>query len=84
MSVLVTMLSLSHTLLFSSLILKVMSSDLPPAYGLDLGDGKGIQLLRRLRVGGEDCPFQGGFDGSGRQSCKCNYVDFYKEARPPC
>ena len=43
MSVLVTMLSLSHTLLFSSLILKVMSSDLPPAYGLDLGDGKGIQ-----------------------------------------
>ena len=27
---------------------------------------------------------QGGFDGSGRRSCKCNYVDFYSEARPPC
>ena len=65
MSVLVTMLSLSHTLLFSSLILKVMSSDLPPGYGLDLGDGKGIQLLRRLRVGGEDCPFYQSTDDMG-------------------
>ena len=24
------------------------------------------------------CCTQGGFDGSGRQSCKCNYVDFSK------
>ena len=23
-------------------------------------------------------------DGSGQRSCKCNYVDFYKDARPPC
>ena len=23
---------------------------------------------------------QGGFDGSGQWSCKCNYADFYKEA----
>ena len=21
-------------------------------------------------------------DGSGQRSCKCNYVDFYKDARP--
>ena len=27
---------------------------------------------------------QEGFDGSGRRSCKCNYVDFYKEAQLPC
>ena len=26
---------------------------------------------------------QGGFDGRGKRSCKCNYVDFYKDARPP-
>ena len=25
---------------------------------------------------------QEGFDGSGRRSCKSNYVDFYKEAHP--
>ena len=22
--------------------------------------------------------------GRGQRSCKCNYVDFYKDARPPC
>ena len=27
---------------------------------------------------------QGGFDGRRQRSCKCNYVDFYKKARPPC
>ena len=27
---------------------------------------------------------QGDYDGSGQRSCKCNYVDFYKDARPPC
>ena len=27
---------------------------------------------------------QGDYDGSGRRSCKCNYVDFYKWALPPC
>ena len=27
---------------------------------------------------------QGGFDGRRQRSCKCNYVDFFKEARPPC
>ena len=26
----------------------------------------------------------GGYDGRGQRSCKCNYVDFYKDARPPC
>ena len=25
---------------------------------------------------------QGGFDGRRQRSCKCNYVDFYKETRP--
>ena len=29
-------------------------------------------------------PHQGGYDGSERQSCKCNYVDFSKWALPPC
>ena len=27
---------------------------------------------------------QGGYDGRGKQSCKCNYVDFSKWALPPC
>ena len=27
---------------------------------------------------------QGDYDGSGQRSCKCNYVDFYKDARPLC
>ena len=27
---------------------------------------------------------QGDYDGRGQQSCNCNYVHFYKEARPPC
>ena len=39
------------------------------------------EILVQLLGAGLD---QGGFDGSRRQSCKCNYVDFYKEARPPC
>ena len=30
------------------------------------------------------CCMQGGYDGRGQRSCKCNYVDFYKDARPPC
>ena len=29
-------------------------------------------------------PTQGGFDGRGQRSCKCNYVEFYSGARPPC
>ena len=24
------------------------------------------------------------YDGRGQKSCKCNYVHFYIEARPPC
>ena len=27
---------------------------------------------------GTDWPNQGDYDGSGQQSCKCNYVDFSK------
>ena len=30
------------------------------------------------------CVTQGGFDGRRQRSCKCNYVDFYKDARPSC
>ena len=37
--------------------------------------------LATLQVGGY---YQGGYDGRGQRSCKCNYVDFYKDARPPC
>jgi len=44
-------------LLFSSLILKVMSRGLPPAYGLDLYNGGEIQLLYRVKKGGDVCPF---------------------------
>ena len=50
-----------------------------------------ISEVTRVRSQGGDCSLsamrsveQGGFDGSGRRSCKCIYVDFYKEARPPC
>ena len=27
---------------------------------------------------------QGDYDGRGQQSCKCNFVHFYIEVRPPC
>ena len=37
------------------------------------------QFLRQVR----DILTQGGYDGRGQRSCKCNYVDFYKDARPP-
>ena len=29
------------------------------------------------------CADQGDYDGRGQQSCKCNFVNFYIEARPP-
>ena len=28
------------------------------------------------------CADQGDYDGRGQQSCKCNFIHFYKEARP--
>ena len=38
---------------------------------------------RSFKVPGEDTILnQGGYDGRGQWSCKCNYVDFYKDARP--
>ena len=43
-----------------------------------------VQLKLRIQrnVGQKLALFQGGSDGSGRQSCKCNYVDITKMPGP--
>ena len=38
-------------------------------------EGRGVAFLNFLRDV-NDILYQGDYDGSGQQSCKCNYVDF--------
>ena len=57
MLILLTMFNMNIILLFSSLILKVMSKELPPAFGLNIGKGEGIQLLYRVRKDDTNCRF---------------------------
>ena len=56
-------------------------------------DGEGIQrgvnweeLLKMFNCSSKSSnrQSQGGYDGRWQQSCKCNFVHFYEEARPPC
>ena len=32
----------------------------------------------------KEMSWQGDYNGRGQPSCKCNFVHFYKKARPPC
>ena len=43
--------------------------------------GESAMLVLEVTHAREACS-QGGFDGSGRQSCKCNYVDITKMPGP--
>ena len=51
----------------------------------DIGaDQKFVSVERRRQVWTMDNEWlrlaQGGYDGRGQRSCKCNHVDFYKDA----
>ena len=53
----------------------------PPLHSIFHEQAKSIVAIR---VSSCKCYCQGGYDGRGKRSCKYNYVDFYKDARPPC
>ena len=52
-----TMFTMNKIIIFCSLILKVMSENLPPAFALDIGNGEGIKLLYRVRKDDTNCRF---------------------------
>ena len=47
-------------------------------HGLHTINSNGVRIIRVPVVVSFTTTAQGDYDGSGRRSCKCNYVDFYK------